>query len=125
MVGTKAAGLVIPHLARQLISLHAPQRVDVSTRWGAVVVAHPLYLVQTSIPGVVVRTAAIIISLTSGKTFNSAATLATNTGLAPTTRQSGSSVKSERVSGSSNQRMKRALFFSAFASIRFDSISRH
>lgn len=45
-------------------------------------------------------------------------------GLAPTTRQSGASVKSERVSHSGNQRLKRALFLSAFASIRFDQTSR-
>jgi len=123
VVGTDAAGLVIPHLARQLISLHA-QRADVATHLEAMVEAHPLYPVLTSMPGVAVRTAAIIIAETSGKTFPSAASLSSYAGLAPTTRQSGTSIKSERVSHSGNKRLKRALFLSAFASIRFDPTSR-
>lgn len=123
VVGTDAAGLVIPHLARQLISLHA-QRADVATHLEAMVEAHPLYPVLTSMPGVAVRTAAIIIAETSGKTFASAASLSSYAGLAPTTRQSGTSIKSERVSHSGNKRLKRALFLSAFASIRFDPTSR-
>ena len=123
VVGTDAAGLVIPHLARQLISLHA-QRVDVAMHLEAMVEAHPLYPVLTSMPGVAVRTAAIIIAEISGKTFASAAALAPYAGLAPATRQSGTSIKSERVSHSGNKRLKRALFLSAFASIRFDPTSR-
>jgi len=123
VVGTDAAGLVIPHLARQLISLHA-QRADVAAHLEAMVEAHPLYPVLTSMPGVAVRTAAIIIAETSGKTFASAASLSSYAGLAPTTRQSGTSIKSERVSHSGNKRLKRALFLSAFASIRFDPTSR-
>ena len=123
VVGTDAVGLVIPHLARQMISLHA-QRVDVATHLEAMVEAHPLYPVLTSMPGVAVRTAAVIIAEISGKSFASAAALASYAGLAPTTRQSGTSVKSERVSHSGNKRLKRALFLSAFASIRFDLTSR-
>ena len=123
VVGTDAAGLVIPHLTQQLISLHA-QRVDVAEHLEAMVEAHPLYPVLTSMPGVAVRTAAIIIAETSGKTFTSAAALSSYAGLAPTTRQSGTSIKSERVSHSGNKRLKRALFLSAFASIRYDTTSR-
>jgi len=123
VVGTDAAGLVIPHLARQLISLHA-QRVDVAMHLEAMVEAHPPYPVLTSMPGVAVRTAAIIIAEISGKTFASAAALASYAGLAPATSQSGTSIKSERVSHSGNKRLKRALFLSAFASIRFDPTSR-
>ncbi|CBT77405.1 MULTISPECIES: IS110-like element ISAar17 family transposase [Glutamicibacter] len=123
VVGTDAAGLVIPHLARQMISLHA-QRADVAAHLETMVEAHPLYPVLTSMPGVAVRTAAIIIAEISGKTFTSAAALSSYAGLAPTTRQSGTSIKSERVSHSGNKRLKRALFLSAFASIRFDPASR-
>ncbi|MNW26405.1 Transposase IS116/IS110/IS902 family protein [compost metagenome] len=124
VVGTEAAGLAIPHLARQLVSLHA-QHVDVATHLETMVEAHTLYPVLTSMPGVAVRTAAIIIAETSGKTFTSAAALSSYTGLAPTTRQSGTSIKSKRVSHSGNKRLKRALFLSAFASIRFDPTSRN
>ena len=123
VTGTQAAGIVIPHLARQLIHLHA-QRADVAQEVEEIVVHHPLYLVHTSMPGVGLRTAAVIIAELSGKTFTSAAALASYAGLAPTTRQSGTSIKSERVSHSGNKRLKRALFLSAFAVIRTDPESR-
>lgn len=51
----------------------------------------------------------MIIAELSGKTFTSAAALASYAGLAPTTRQFGTSIKSERVSHSGNKRLKRAL----------------
>ena len=69
-------------------------------------------------PGVGLRTAAVIIAEISGKHFKNAAALASYAGLTPTTRQSGTSIKSERVSRSGNKRLKRALFLSAFATIR-------
>ena len=123
VTGTEAAGIVIPHVARQLISLHA-QRADVAREVEGIVVNHPLYLVLTSMPGIGLRTCAVIIAELSGKTFTSAAALASYAGLAPTTRQSGTSIKSERVSHSGNKRLKRALFLSAFAVIRTDPTSR-
>jgi len=61
VVGTEAAGLVIPHLARQLIALDA-QRTDVATHLEAMGRAHPLYPVLTSMPGVAVRATAIFIA---------------------------------------------------------------
>lgn len=123
VTGTEAAGLVIPHLARQLLSLHA-QRADVAIQVEKIVANHPLYPVLRSMPGIGLRTAAVIIAELSGKTFTSAAALASYAGLAPTTRQSGSSIRSERVSHSGNKRLKRALFLSAFAVIRTDHTSR-
>ena len=42
--------------------------------------------------------------------------LASYAGLAPVTRRSGSSIRGEHVSHSSNKRLKRAMFLSAFAS---------
>mgnify|MGYP002724471878 CR=1 FL=1 len=123
VTGTEAAGIVIPHLARQLIHLHI-QRADVAREVEEIVVNHPLYLVLTSMPGVGIRTAAVIIAELSGKRFKNAAALASYAGLAPTTRQSGTSIKSERVSHSGNKRLKRALFLSAFAVIRTDPVSR-
>ena len=42
VAGTDAAATVLPHLARQLISLHA-QRADVAAQVEALVQAHPLY----------------------------------------------------------------------------------
>ena len=51
VAGTDAAATVLPHLARQLISLHA-QRADVAAQVETLVEAHPLYEVLTSMPGI-------------------------------------------------------------------------
>ena len=123
VAGTDAAGAVLPHLARQLIALHA-QRADIAGRVEALVEAHPLYPVLTSMPGIGVRTAAVLLAETLGKTFTTGAQLASYAGLAPVTRRSGSSIKGEHVSHAGNKRLKRAMFLSAFASLRSDPISR-
>ena len=51
VAGTDAAAVVLPHLARQLIALHA-QRADVAAQVETLVQAHPLYQVLTSMPGI-------------------------------------------------------------------------
>ena len=50
VTGTDAAGIVIPHLARQLIHLHE-QRVDVAQEVEEIVVNHPLYRLFAGIEG--------------------------------------------------------------------------
>lgn len=69
-------------------------------------------------PGVGVRAVAVIIAELAGKDFASASHLASYAGRTPTTRQSGTSIKSEIVSHTGDKRLKRALFLSAFASLR-------
>lgn len=123
VVGTDAAGVVLPHLARQLIALHA-QRADVALQVEALVEAHPLYPVLTSMPGIGVRTAAVFIAETLGRSFETGANLASYAGLTPVTRRSGSSIRGEYVSHAGNKRLKRAMFLSAFASLRSDPVSR-
>ncbi|MCL1897997.1 MAG: IS110 family transposase [Micrococcales bacterium] len=122
VVGTDAAGVVLPHLATQLRALRS-QRDDVAAQVERLVEAHPLYQLLTSMPGVGVRTAAVFIAETAGKTFVDASHLASYAGLAPVTRQSGTSIKGERASRRGNRRLKRALFLSAFAALR-DPVSR-
>ena len=119
VAGTDAAGAVLPHLARQLIALHA-QRADIAGRVEALVEAHPLYPVLASMPGTGVPAAAVFLA----ETFTTGAQLASYAGLAPVTRRSGSSIKGEHVSHAGNKRLKRAMFLSAFASLRSDPISR-
>ena len=111
VAGTDAAGVVLPHLARQLIALHT-QRADIAAQVEALVEAHPLYPVLTSMPGIGVKTAAAGVPLSF------------NAGLAPVTRRSGSSIRGEHVSHGGNKRLKRAMFLSAFASLRTDPVSR-
>ena len=67
VAGTDAAAVVLPHLARQLIALHA-QRADVAAQVETLVQAHPLYQVLTSMPGIGVRTSAVFLAETLGKT---------------------------------------------------------
>lgn len=67
----------------------------------------------------------MIIAEIAGKDFPTAAALASYAGLTPKTRQSGTSIRSETVSHTGNKRLRRALFLSAFASLRSDPISRH
>ena len=123
VAGTDAAAVVLPHLARQLIALHA-QRADVAAQVETLVQAHPLYQVLTSMPGIGVRTSAVFLAETLGKTFDTGAQLASYAGLAPVTRRSGSSIRGEHVSHGGNKRLKRAMFLSAFASLRSDPVSR-
>mgnify|MGYP000987741296 FL=1 len=123
VAGTDAAVTVLPHLARQLISLHT-QRADVAAQVEALVQAHPLYQALTPMPGIGVRTAAVFLAETLSKTFDTGAQLASYAGLAPVTRRSGSSIRGEHVSHGGNKRLKRAMFLSAFASLRSAPVPR-
>src|SRR5699024_8357209 len=90
VTGTHAAEHIIGRLAAQLQQL-TQQRSDVEAEILLVVDAHPLTEVLTSMPGVGVRTAARILTEVVGKDFRSAAHLASYAGIAPVTRQSGTS----------------------------------
>ncbi|ELH6015669.1 IS110 family transposase, partial [Shigella flexneri] len=114
--GTNAAAVVLPRLALQLITLRK-QRDEVALEVEQRVLAHPLYPVLTSMPGVGVRTAARLLTEVACRAFASAAHLAAYAGLAPVTRRSGSSMRR------GNKALKRALFLSAFAALR-DPLSR-
>lgn len=61
VIATDAAVLVIPYLAKLLISLHA-QHLDVARHLEKMVEAHPLYPVLTSLSGMAITNAAIIIA---------------------------------------------------------------
>jgi len=122
VVGTNAASLVLPRLAAQLASLRQ-QRAEIAVEVERLVEAHPLHPVLTSMPGVGVRTEARLLTEVAGKQFASAGHLASYAGLAPVTRRSGSSIRSEHASRRGNKTLKRALFLSAFAALR-DPVSR-
>ncbi|RQR44717.1 IS110 family transposase [Burkholderia sp. Bp9131] len=120
--GTQAATIVMPRLAQQLAALRQ-QRDEVAAEVERLVLAHPLWPVLTSMPGVGVRTAARLLTEVAHKVFASAAHLAAYAGLAPVTRRSGSSIRGEHPSRRGNKVLKRALFLSAFAALR-DPVSR-
>ena len=125
VAGTDAAGTVLPHLARQLISLHA-QRADVAAQVEALVEAHPhVPGPDHTCPGSGVPAAAVLAGPAPGQgPPGTGAQPASYAGLAPVTRRSGSSIRGEHVSHVGNKRLKRAMFLSAFASLRSDPVSR-
>ncbi|KKI72327.1 transposase [Burkholderia pseudomallei] len=120
--GTQAAAIVMPRLAQQLAALRK-QRDEIAAEVERLVLAHPLWPVLTSMPGVGVRTAARRLTEATQKAFATAAHLAAYAGLAPVTRRSGSSIRGEHPSRRGNKVLKRALFLSAFAALR-DPVSR-
>lgn len=117
VVGTDAAAIVLPRLAKQLIELRT-QRDEVAVEVERIVDAHPLHPVLTSMPGVGVRTCARLLTEITGKQFPTAGHLAAYAGLAPVTRRSGSSIRGEHPSRRGNKVLKRAMFLSAFAALR-------
>jgi transposase len=122
VVGTNAATIVLPQLARMLADIRE-SRDTVFTQVEALVEAHPLHPVPTSLPAVGVRTAARILTEVVGKDFASAGHLASYAGLAPVTWRSGSSIRGDHPSRKGNKILKRALFLSAFAALK-DPLSR-
>ncbi|WP_068495037.1 IS110 family transposase, partial [Pseudoclavibacter helvolus] len=106
VVGTNAASLVLPRLAKQLEDLRT-QRAEIAVEVERLVDAHPLHPVLTSMPGVGVRTAARLLTEVAGKQFATAGHLASYAGLAPVTRRSGSSIRGEHASRRGNKILKR------------------
>ncbi len=75
-------------------------------------------------PGIGVRTAAVLLTtLGDGSSFPSAAHLASYAGLAPSTKQSGTSIHGEHAPRGGNRQLKRAIFLAAFAALH-DPASR-
>ena len=97
VAGTDAAAVVLPHLARQLIAPRA-QRADVAaqveTPWR---VAHPhVPGPDHTCPGLGVPAAAVLAGPDPGQgPPGTGAQLVSYAGLAPVTRRSGSSIRSE------------------------------
>lgn len=122
VAGTGGAGLVLPQLAGMLKQLRTA-RAEILTRVEALVEAHPLHPVLTSIPAVGVRTEARIITEVIGKDFKTAGHLGSYAGLAPVTWRSGTSIRGDHPSRKGNKVLKRAFFLSAFAALK-DPVSR-
>lgn len=115
--GTRAAGLVIPSLARQLGET-LTQRRTLEDQLNVLLEAHPLSPLLTSMPGIGVRTAATILAtIGDAGAFPDADHLASYAGLAPVTKASGTSIRGEHAPRRGNRQLKRAMFLSAFAAL--------
>lgn len=123
--GTLAAETVIPRLAADIRRLRDRRR-DIASQVEELLSDSPLLTVLTSMPGIAARTASQILLATGGdiSRFKDAAHLAAYAGIAPVTRQSGTSIHGEHPSRGGNKQLKNALFQSAFAAIRLDPESR-
>jgi transposase len=121
--GTGTLDVIVPSLAKSLAAVHE-QRRALEARIEALLEAHPLSQVLTSMPGIGVRTAAVLLTTVGdGSSFPSAAHLASYAGLAPATKQSGTSIHGEHAPRGGNRQLKRAMFLSAFAALH-DPASR-
>ncbi|PWJ02318.1 IS110 family transposase [Streptomyces sp. NWU49] len=121
--GTSTLDVIVPSLAKSLAAVHE-QRRALEAQISELLEAHPLSKVLTSMPGVGVRTAAVLlVTVGDGTSFPSAAHLASYAGLAPATRSSGSSIHGEHAPRTGNRQLKRAMFLSAFAALH-DPASR-
>ncbi|MGW6023722.1 IS110 family transposase [Streptomyces sp. NPDC055099] len=115
--GTASAGEIIAGLAEALAVL-LKRRDLLESRVAALLEAHPLAKVLTSMPGVAVRTGArILAEVGDASAFPTAAHLASYAGLTPTTRRSGTSIRGEGPPRGGNKMLKRTLFLASFASL--------
>nr|WP_193315337.1 IS110 family transposase [Tetrasphaera sp. F2B08] len=115
---TEQYGQVIRGLAHQLLAV-LDQRKSLAADLEQLLSAHPLAEILRSMPGVGPRTAIELLrTIGDGSTFASAAHVASYAGLAPTTRQSGRSLKGEQRARRGNRTLRGALYISAFSSLR-------
>lgn len=111
-------GRVIAELATELDRVHR-RRDALAVEIEEVFLAHPFGQVLVSLSGIGPRTGArILAEIGDGTRFANGSKLASYAGLAPVTRQSGTSLKGESKSRRGNHRLKNAMFLAAFASLR-------
>lgn len=118
MPAEQAVGRVIAELAVELDRIYA-RRDALAAEIEEVFLAHPFGQVLVTLPGIGPRTGArILAEIGDGTRFASGSKLASYAGLAPVTRQSGTSIRGESQSRRGNHRLKNAMFLAAFASLR-------
>lgn len=122
--GTAAAELVIPQLVANIKALQA-QRDTIAGQVEEMLESFPLAQVLMSVPGVGIKTASnILLSIGDCQDFADAAHLAAYAGIAPTTRQSGTSVRGEFPTRAGNKQLKNAMFRSAWIASNCHPASR-
>ena len=122
--GSVAMGRVIAEVATELERTQQQRRERLGAEIGKLFEAHPFGLILGSLPGVGPRTGArMLAEIGDISRFANGSRLASYAGLAPVTRQSGSSIRGQTRSRRGNHRLKNAMYLSAFASLR-DPVSR-
>ena len=113
-----ATGRVIAELAGELDRVCA-RRDALAAEIEAAFLSHPSGELLATMPGIGPRTGArILAEIGDGSAFTTGSKLAAYAGLAPVTRQSGTTLNGEIRSRRGNHRLKNAMFLAAFASLR-------
>jgi transposase len=113
-----ATGRVIAELAAELDRVSA-RRDALAAEIQEAFLAHPFGEILATLPGIGPRTGArILAEIGDGSSFANGGKLAAYAGLAPVSRQSGTSLAGETRSRRGNHRLKNAMFLAAFASLR-------
>ena len=113
-----ATGRVISELAAELDRVTG-RRDALAGEIEEAFLSHPSGELLASMPGIGPRTGArILAEVGDGSAFASGSKLAAYAGLAPVTRQSGTSLNGESRSRRGNHRLKNAMFLAAFAALR-------
>ncbi len=113
-----ATGRVIAELAGELDRV-CSRREALAGEIEETFLAHPSGELLASLPGIGPRTGArILAEIGDGSAFTNGSKLAAYAGLAPVTRQSGTTLNGETRSRRGNHRLKNAMFLAAFASLR-------
>ena len=112
-------GRVIAELAGEFDRVFA-RRDRLAGEIEEVFMAHPFGELLSTMPGIGPRTGSrILAEIGDGTRFADGDRLASYAGLAPVTRQSGTSLKGESKSRRGNHRLNNAMFLAAFASLRY------
>src|SRR5680860_596787 len=114
-----ALARVLPLLVDQLQLLRR-QRAAVQVEMTQLLAAHPDTAILMSLSGFHTRTVARTVVELDGKVFASAAQLASYAGVAPVTKQSGTSLKHQIRNRHGNKPLRQAWYMAAFASLRTD-----
>jgi transposase len=113
-----ATGRVITELATEL-DRAATCRDALAGEIEEAFLSHPSGELLATMPGIGPRTGArILAEIGDGSAFTNGSKLAAYAGLAPVTRQSGTTLNAEIRSRRGNHRLKNAMFLAAFASLR-------
>ena len=112
-------GRMIAELAVELDRVRG-RRDQLASEIAQLFEAHPFGRILGSLPGVGPRTGSTILAeIGDGSRFANGSRLASYAGLAPVTRQSGSSIRGQSRSRRGNHRLKNAMFLAAFADAAF------
>jgi transposase len=108
--GSPASESMVPRPAARIKALKA-ERQEIEAEVEELADSLPLLQVSTSMPGVRVKTASqILLAAGDFTAFKIAGHLAAYAGIAPVTRQSGTSIRCETPSTAGNKRLKNTLF---------------